>query len=160
MPSGTPIGIALPARAKKPRARAGRSTALGGAANSKVMPPASKRNPLEEALWEDEPIGNSLAANSLAASATDGGFGREMMLQSFETLRIFRPRLAIYGKPGMGQSFVGAALLHHLEGYHVQSLDIGALMGDSARTPEAAMASNIMRVSLFGSSTTMEPNPM
>ncbi|CAO1622835.1 unnamed protein product [Sympodiomycopsis kandeliae] len=105
----------------------------------KVMPPASKRNPLEEALWEDEPTGNPLAAGSLTASASDGGFGREMMLQSFETLRIFRPRLVIYGNPGMGQSFVGAALLHHLEGYHVQSLDIGALMGDSARTPEAAV---------------------
>lgn len=109
------------------------------AALQKVMPPASKRNPLEEALWEDEPVGDALATGSLAASASDGGFGREMMLQSFETLRIFRPRLAIFGQPGMGQSFVGAALLHHLEGYHVQSLDIGALMGDSARTPEAAV---------------------
>lgn len=117
----------------------GRTVEQAIAALQKVMPPASKRNPLEEALWEDEPMGNALAAGSLAANASDGGFGREMMLQSFETLRIFRPRLAIFGKAGMGQSFVGAALLHHLEGYHVQSLDIGALMGDSARTPEAAV---------------------
>ncbi|CAO1620981.1 unnamed protein product [Parajaminaea phylloscopi] len=99
----------------------------------KVMPPATKRNPLEEALWEDD------AAPSADGQQADGGFGREMMLQSFEQLRIFRPRLVIAGSPGMGQGFVGGALLHHLEGYHVQSLDIGALMGDSARTPEAAI---------------------
>lgn len=108
------------------------------AALAKVMPPASKRNPLEEALWEDEPVASTSAAGALA-SASDGGFGREMMLQSFESLRIFRPRLVIYGEEGMGQSFIGGALLHHLESYHVQSLDIGALMGDSARTPEAAI---------------------
>ncbi|PWN18178.1 AAA-domain-containing protein [Microstroma glucosiphilum] len=98
----------------------------------KVLPPATKRNPLEEALWEDEPTAATFGSE-------DNGFGREMMLQTFESLRIFRPRLVIYGAEGMGQSFVGGALLHHLEGYHVQSLDVGALMGDSARTPEAAV---------------------
>ncbi|PWN25435.1 AAA-domain-containing protein [Jaminaea rosea] len=105
----------------------GRTVDEAIAALQKVLPPSSKRNPLEEALWEDD--------------GDDGadGFGREMMLQSFESLRIFRPRLVIAGQPGMGQSFIGAALLHQLEGYHVQSLDIGALMGDSARTPEAAV---------------------
>lgn len=104
------------------------------AALEKVMPPASKRNPLEEALWEDE-----ISLLNSPTTSADGGLGREMMLQSFEQLRIFRPRLVIAGDAGMGQSFVGVALLHHLEGYHVQSLDIGALMGDSARTPEAAI---------------------
>lgn len=98
----------------------------------KVLPPATKRNPLEEALWEDEPT-------ATISGFQDNGFGREMMLQTFESLRIFRPRLIVYGAEGMGQSFVGGALLHHLEGYHVQSLDVGALMGDSARTPEAAV---------------------
>jgi hypothetical protein len=33
----------------------------------------------------------------------------------------------------MGQTFVGAAALHHLEGYHVQSLELGALLSDSTR---------------------------
>ena len=94
----------------------------------KVMPPASKRNPLEEALWEDD-----------ADGAEDGGFGREMLLQTFEQLRVFRPRLIIHGKRGMGQGYTGAALLHHLEGYHVQSLDVASLMGDSATTSEAVV---------------------
>lgn len=50
-----------------------------------------------------------------------------------EVLRIHRPRLILHGQIGMGQSYVGAALLHHLEGYHVQSLELGTLLGDSAR---------------------------
>lgn len=33
----------------------------------------------------------------------------------------------------MGQTFVAAAILHHLEGYHVQTLDLGTLLGDSVR---------------------------
>lgn len=50
-----------------------------------------------------------------------------------ETLRVYRPRLVLHGQPEMGQGYVGAALLHFLEGYHVQSLDLGTLMGDSTR---------------------------
>jgi len=33
----------------------------------------------------------------------------------------------------MGQSFIGAAALHYLEGVHVQSLDLGTLFSDSTR---------------------------
>lgn len=33
----------------------------------------------------------------------------------------------------MGQGMIGAAALHHLEGVHVQSLDLGTLFGDSTR---------------------------
>ena len=50
-----------------------------------------------------------------------------------ETLRVYRPRVVLYGSAGMGQAYVAAAILHHLEGYHVQSLDLGNLMGDSTR---------------------------
>jgi ATPase family AAA domain-containing protein 2 len=46
---------------------------------------------------------------------------------------VYRPRVVLHGTPGMGQGYVGAAVLHHLEGYHVQSLDLGNLMGDSTR---------------------------
>ena len=38
----------------------------------------------------------------------------------------------------MGQSYLGAAILHHLEGFHVQSLDLATLVSDSGRTMEAA----------------------
>lgn len=94
----------------------------------KVMPRSAKRNPLEEALYEDD-----------APSAADGGFGRELLLQSFEQLRVFRPRLILHGQKGMGQGYIGAALLHHLEGFHVQSLDSATLLGDSTTTMEASI---------------------
>jgi len=50
-----------------------------------------------------------------------------------QTLRVYRPRILIHGSVGMGQNYVGAAVLHHLEGYHVQTLEIGTLLGDSTR---------------------------
>lgn len=50
-----------------------------------------------------------------------------------ETLRVYRPRIVLHGPSGMGQQYVGTATLHHLEGYHVQNLDPGTLMGDATR---------------------------
>ena len=50
-----------------------------------------------------------------------------------QTLRVYRPRVIIHGPLGMGQAYIGAAALHHLEGYHVQSLELGTLMNDSTR---------------------------
>ncbi|SPO31144.1 related to YTA7 - 26S proteasome subunit [Ustilago trichophora] len=108
----------------------------------RILPPVSKRNPLEEALWEDDtfvPKGLTSGLSAADMLAGDRGFGREMLLQSFEAQRVYRPRMLVHGDVGMGQGAVGAALLQHLEGYHVQSLDIGTLLGDSARTPEAAI---------------------
>ena len=54
-------------------------------------------------------------------------------LLAMETLRVHRPRIILYGPSGMGQSYVTAAALHHLEGFHVQTLDIANLMSDSTR---------------------------
>ncbi|KAI0640579.1 AAA-domain-containing protein [Trametes meyenii] len=92
---------------------------------TKVLPVGKKRTALEEAEWEDGSSENALE--------------RELMLQSMETLRIYRPRVILHGPIGMGQGYVAAAALHHLEGYHIQSLDLGTLMSDSTRTPEAAI---------------------
>ncbi|KAM0793371.1 hypothetical protein ACM66B_000826 [Microbotryomycetes sp. NB124-2] len=89
---------------------------------AKVLPEAKKVNVLEDAEWEDD----------------GGGFEKEKMMQAFETLRVFRPRLLIHGGVGMGQSYVGSAVLHHLEGFHVQPLDLATLVADSTRTMEAA----------------------
>ncbi|KAI1792573.1 AAA-domain-containing protein [Ganoderma leucocontextum] len=92
----------------------------------KVLPLSKKRSALEEAEWED--VGGS-----------EGALERELMMQSMETLRVYRPRVALHGPVGMGQAYIAAAALHHLEGYHVQSLDLGSLLADSTRTPEAAI---------------------
>ncbi|KAH9963265.1 hypothetical protein BC827DRAFT_1194483 [Russula dissimulans] len=91
----------------------------------KVMPISKKRTALEEAEWEDE--------------GQEGSLERELMLQSMETLRVYRPRIVIHGLVGMGQNYIGTAALHHLEGYHVQNLDLGTLLSDSTRTSEAAI---------------------
>ncbi|KAJ4491025.1 hypothetical protein J3R30DRAFT_169989 [Lentinula aciculospora] len=100
-----------------------------------VLPLEKKLTALEEAEFEDY--------NDKDGSGDEKDYGgqleREMRLQSMEVLRIHRPRLILHGRVGMGQSYVGAALLHHLEGYHVQSLELGTLLGDSARTTEAAL---------------------
>lgn len=82
------------------------------------MPEVKKVNVLEEAQYE--PLG-------------DGGFEQERFSQNFEKLRVFRPRLLVAGKPGMGQNAIGAAVLHHLEGFHIQSLAAANLIGDSTR---------------------------
>ncbi|KAF9257713.1 AAA-domain-containing protein [Marasmius fiardii PR-910] len=92
----------------------------------RVLPTDKKMTALEEAEYEDY-------------QGEEGALEREMTLQSMEKLRIYRPRIIIHGSAGMGQAYVGAAVLHHLEGYHVQSLELGALMGDSMRTIEAGI---------------------
>ncbi|BGP12643.1 hypothetical protein JCM10213_008781 [Rhodosporidiobolus nylandii] len=89
---------------------------------AKVLPETKKISILEDAEYVDE----------------GGGFEKEKMMQAFETLRVFRPRLLICGEPGTGQSYIGAAVLHHLEGFHVQTLDLATLVSDSTRTMEAA----------------------
>ncbi|PCH41735.1 AAA-domain-containing protein [Wolfiporia cocos MD-104 SS10] len=91
----------------------------------RVMPISKARTALEEAEYEDDGGDNALE--------------RELMLQAMENLRVYRPRVVLHGPLGMGQGYVAAAALHHLEGYHVQSLDLGNLMSDSTRTPEAAI---------------------
>ncbi|KZO93796.1 AAA-domain-containing protein [Calocera viscosa TUFC12733] len=90
----------------------------------RALPPTKHKTVLEEAEWEDD----------------DGGFEQEMKIKSLDSLRVYRPRVLIHGPPGMGQNFIASAALHYLEGHNVQSLDLGTLMSDSSRTPEAAVA--------------------
>ncbi|KAJ7165606.1 AAA-domain-containing protein [Mycena crocata] len=91
-----------------------------------VLPVDKKLSALEEAEFED-------------VGGEGGALERELTMQAMASLRVYRPRVVLHGSAGMGQTFVGAAALHHLEGYHVQSLELGALLSDSTRTPEAAI---------------------
>ncbi|CAE6418854.1 unnamed protein product [Rhizoctonia solani] len=95
------------------------------AALEKSLPDSKKRNTLEEAEWEYDDA--------------DGGWEREMISQALETLRVHRPRVLLHGPSGMGHAQVGAAVLHFLEGYHVQSMDLATLVGDSTRSIEAGI---------------------
>ncbi|KAJ7755188.1 AAA-domain-containing protein [Mycena metata] len=96
------------------------------AAIALVLPVDKKLSALEEAEFED-------------VGGEGGALERELTMQMMASLRVYRPRVVLHGMAGMGQTFVGAAALHHLEGYHVQSLELGALLSDSTRTPEAAI---------------------
>ncbi|KAF2764592.1 AAA-domain-containing protein [Teratosphaeria nubilosa] len=90
-----------------------------------AVPTKRKATALEEAMYDDR--------------EDEQGFEREQMQRHFEFARVYRPRLLIHGKPGMGQRYLGAALLAKFEGLHVQSFDMATLMKDSTRSVEAAI---------------------
>ncbi|KAK5080053.1 TAT-binding protein-like protein 7, AAA ATPase [Exophiala xenobiotica] len=111
---------------------------------AEIMPQKKKTTALEEAMFED---------------AADGmGFGRERMQQAFESSRVFRPRLLIHGKIGMGQQYVAAALLNHFQGIHVQSFELSTLLSDTASTPEATIIRLFSEVKMHKPSVIYIPN--
>lgn len=85
-----------------------------------LIPQRKKITALQEAMYEQ-------------FDDADQGFGRETMQQEFEKSRVFRPRLLIGGESGMGQAYLGSAILNHFEGLHVQSFDLPTIFSDSAR---------------------------
>ncbi|KAL7627078.1 TAT-binding protein-like protein 7, AAA ATPase [Parahypoxylon ruwenzoriense] len=82
-----------------------------------VLPRKNKVTALDEAMFE--PYDDD-----------DFGFSREALHQEFQRFRVYRPRLLICGSPGMGQVYVSAAILHYLEGVHVQNFDLATVLGD------------------------------
>jgi len=90
-----------------------------------LLPQKKRLTALQEAEFEDFADGR--------------GFGRERMQQAFEQSRVFRPRLLIHGKIGMGQQYLAAAVLNNFEGLHVQAFDLPTLLSDSAASPEATV---------------------
>lgn len=103
-----------------------------------IMPQKKALTALEEAQFEDSSDGHS--------------FDRERMQQAFESARVFRPRLLLQGKIGMGQQYLAAAILSHFERVHVQSLDLAVLYGDSTSSPEATI------IRLFAEVKTHKPS--
>ncbi|CAI5759706.1 unnamed protein product [Candida verbasci] len=69
----------------------------------------------------------------------DSGFTKQQLLKTLENLRICRPHLLISGEEGNGQQYLSAAVLNHLEGFQVQSLDLGNMFGDTTKTPESSI---------------------
>ncbi|EEH33623.1 suppressor protein of bem1/bed5 double mutants [Paracoccidioides lutzii Pb01] len=111
---------------------------------AEILPQKKKLTALEEAQFE-EPAGPA-------------GFQRERMQLEFETSRIFRPRLLIWGHPGMGQQYIAAALLNHFEGLHVQAFDLPTLISDSTRSPEASLVQLFTEVKRYKPSVIYIPN--
>jgi ATPase family AAA domain-containing protein 2 len=105
-----------------------------------TLPRRKKVTALEEAMFE-------------VSEDDDQGFGRENMNQEFERLRIFRPRLLIGGAPGMGHGYITGAVLHHLEGVHVQNFDLPSLLADGRVSPSSTPATwnSIFRLTMMRS---------
>ena len=95
------------------------------AAIDKAIPRKRKATALEEAMYDDRD--------------DEHGFERENMQRHFESSRIFRPRLLIKGQQGMGQSYLGGAVLSKLEGLHVQNMGLSTLMSDTTRVCACAL---------------------
>ncbi|KDR74237.1 hypothetical protein GALMADRAFT_141311 [Galerina marginata CBS 339.88] len=70
------------------------------------------------------------------------------------------PRIIIHGPIGMGQEYICAAALHHLEGYHVQSLELGTLISDSTGTVEAAIIQPFVEAKRIQPSVIYVPYPV
>lgn len=111
---------------------------------NEMLPQKKKSTALEEAMYEDVADGKD--------------FGRERMQQAFESSRVFRPRLLIHGKIGMGQQYVAAALLNHFQGIHVQSFDLSVLLGDTSSTAEATVIRLFAEVKMHKPSVIYVPN--
>ncbi len=115
-----------------------RSAASGAVALKKDVEPLLRRPLVELTNRLDEAIPRKRKATALEEAQFDDrddehGFERETMQRQFESARVFRPRLLIHGVQGMGQQYLGAALLSKLEGVHVQNFDMATLMKDSTR---------------------------
>lgn len=91
---------------------------------------AGKKKPtaLDEAMYLDPTVNDP-----------DGGFARQQLLKNLESSRICKPNLLICGSEGNGQQYISAAILNYLEGFQVQSLDMGNIFGDASRTPELSI---------------------
>ncbi|KAK6887346.1 ATPase histone chaperone YTA7 [Candida tropicalis] len=96
--------------------------------NSVGMKGKKKFTALDEAKYLDPTINDE-----------DGGFAKQQLLKTLENSIICRPHLLISGSEGNGQQYLSAAVLNHLEGFQVQSLDLGTMFGDTSRTPESAI---------------------
>lgn len=87
-----------------------------------------KRTQLDEAMYIDPTVNDQ-----------DGGFARQELLKNLENSRTCKPHLLICGDNGNGQQYIGSAILNYLEGFQVQSLDMGSMFEDPTRTPELSI---------------------
>jgi len=111
---------------------------------AEVIPQKKQHTALEEAQFDD--------------AEGDKGMDRERMQHEFERSRVFRPRLLIRGVPGMGQQYLGGAILNHFEGLHVQSFDLSTLFSDPGRSLEAAVVQLFTEVRRHKPSVIYIPN--
>ncbi|KAK9700367.1 TAT-binding protein-like protein 7, AAA ATPase [Basidiobolus ranarum] len=103
-----------------------------------VNPLPTAIKPLLTNAWENilqilEPLIKNLKGKKNPRTSTDTGV---LMLGELNDEEHYRPRLLISGESGMGQAYLGPAILNYLEDFHVYSFDTASLFGDESGTPE------------------------
>jgi SpoVK/Ycf46/Vps4 family AAA+-type ATPase len=74
----------------------------------------------EDSGYEDDEVDNNTLSTLLSKK------------NPRNTFPVFRPRILLYGKSGMGQSEIGGALLYLLEEFPVSAIDIATLFSNPA----------------------------
>lgn len=110
----------------------------------RILPRPKKTTALKEAMYEPY-------------KDLDGGFEREQMSQDFQRSRVYRPRLLLCGEAGMGQGYLSKAVLHYLEGVHVQDFGLPVVLNDS-RPAEQVIVSLFTEVRRHKPSVIFIPN--
>lgn len=103
-----------------------------------VLPERPKRTALEEAEFDDRDDEDGFERETLqqgknVKSHQSVWRGANSFRAEFDRARVYRPRLLIEGLQGMGQHYLGAAILHKFERFHVQSFDLPTLYNDATR---------------------------
>ena len=103
-----------------------------------ILPLKKRPTALEEAEFEDAEDDRGMKMERMQQGTAAVNHGRfvgdsNLLRVEFERSRVFRPRLLVRGLPGMGQQYLVGALLHQLEGVHVQAFDLATVLSDSSR---------------------------
>ena len=107
----------------------------------------TKHTSLEDALYVDPSIKDA-----------DGGFSRQEFLKTLESSRICKPRMLVHGDKGCGQQYLSSALLNYMEGFQIQSLDMGSLFGESSKTPEMCVVQSFIEAKRYQPSIIFIPS--
>ncbi|CAM9878639.1 unnamed protein product, partial [Ectocarpus fasciculatus] len=135
---------ALGSRKKKKRLGGGHRRHRRG--ETAGMPPLGSNNPALSSVPGGD-VGKQQAGLRISGGGggglLPGGKGRGTDAGVGSTW-VHRPRLALHGPPGCGQTQLAAAALHLLDGVPVHSLALHSLHGDPSRTAEASLVSRFV----------------
>ncbi|CAM9966821.1 unnamed protein product [Ectocarpus fasciculatus] len=135
---------ALGSRKKKKRLGGGHRRHRRGETTG--MPPLGSDNPALSSVPGGD-VGKQQAGLRISGGGggglLPGGKGRGTDAGVGSTW-VHRPRLALHGPPGCGQTQLAAAALHLLDGVPVHSLALHSLHGDPSRTAEASLVSRFV----------------
>lgn len=63
-------------------------------------------------------------------------FRLQQLIKNYDSMRVFRPRIAISGTKFQGLKYLSNALINKLEGFTIQVLDLGKIFSDSSVSVE------------------------